>query len=77
MTLTDAELEKMAEEGVEFVCNSDAHSPSRVGDMSAAVAAIERLHIPYSLIANWERFPSFRSHNYRRASGRGTENADA
>lgn len=77
MTLTDAELEKMAEEGVEFVCNSDAHSPSRVGDMSAAVEAIERLHIPYSLIANWERFPSFRSHNYRRASGRDTENADA
>ncbi len=68
LTITDAELEQMAADGVEFVCNSDAHSPERVGDMKAAVDAIERLHIPYELIANWERFPSFRSHNYARAT---------
>lgn len=67
-TLTDEELEKMAEEGIEFVCNSDAHSPSRVGDMSLALSHIDRLHIPYSLIANWDRLPSFRSHNYKRAT---------
>ncbi len=70
MTLTDAELEKMAEEGVRFVCNSDAHTPDRVGDMSAAVTAIERLHIPYDLIGNWEKFPDFRSHNYKNATAR-------
>ncbi len=67
LTITDKELEIMASDGVEFVCNSDAHSPERVGDMAVAVAAIERLHIPYEQIANWERFPSFRSHNYKRA----------
>lgn len=69
-TLTDKELEKMAEEGVEFVCNSDAHSPSRVGDMSLAESYINRLHIPYELIANWDKFPSFRSHNYKRATAK-------
>lgn len=66
-SLTDAEIEKMAEEGVMFVVNSDAHHPDRVGDTSSIDALIERLHIPYSLIANWERFPDFRSHNYKRA----------
>lgn len=65
--LTDIELEKMAEDGVQFVCNSDAHSPERVGDMSAALAIVDRIGIPYTLIANWERFPSFRSLNYARA----------
>ncbi len=65
--ITDADIEKMAQDGVEFVCNSDAHSPSRVGDMAAALNVIERLHIPFSQIANWEKFPSFRSGNYRRA----------
>ncbi len=67
LTLTDSELEKMAEEGVEFVCNSDAHTPDRVGDMALAMSAIERLHIPFELISNWEKFPSFRSHNFNRA----------
>lgn len=67
MSLTDAEIEKMAEEGVRFVCNSDAHSPERVGDMGLALAAVERLHIPYELIGNWEKFPEFHSTNYARA----------
>lgn len=65
--ITDAEFEKMTEEGVEYVCNSDAHRPERVGDMSAAIEIIDRLGIPYESIANWERFPSFRSYNYARA----------
>ena len=68
--LTDAELEKMAEEGVEFVCNSDAHTPSRVGDMGVGFAAAERLHVPHELIANWERIPNFRSQNFKRAAER-------
>ena len=60
----------MAEEGVEFVCNSDAHSPSRVGDMGVGFAAAERLHVPHELIANWERIPNFRSQNFKRAAER-------
>ncbi|MDE7464762.1 MAG: PHP domain-containing protein, partial [Clostridiales bacterium] len=78
LSITDAELEKMTEEGVEFICNSDAHCPERVGDMSAALELIERLHIPYDQIANWEKFPSFRSHNYKRATdNRHDYNTDA
>ncbi len=69
-TLTDRELEKMTEEGVVFICNSDAHRPERVGDMSTALAVIERLHIPYEQIANWEKLPSFRSRNSRRFRAR-------
>ena len=65
--ITDKELEKMAEEGIEFVCNSDAHTPERVGDMGVGFAAAERLHVPHSLIANWDRIPDFRSHNFKRA----------
>ncbi len=67
MSLTDKEIEKMAEEGVNFVCNSDAHTPEKVGDMGFGLAAVERLHIPYELIGNWEKFPKFRSSNYQRA----------
>lgn len=67
LPFSDAEIEKMTEEGVLFVCNSDAHTPNRVGDMGLAAAAVERLHIPYEQIGNWEKFPNFRSNNYKRA----------
>lgn len=59
--LTDKELEIAAGEGVEFVCDSDAHTPRRVGDFSVAIAAIERVGIPYDRIANYDRLPVFRS----------------
>lgn len=67
LPFTDEEMEKMAEEEVLFVCNSDAHRPECVGDMGMGAAAVERLHIPYKLVGNWEKFPNFRSDNYRRA----------
>lgn len=59
--LTDKELEIAANEGVEFVCDSDAHTPRRVGDFSVAIAAVERVGIPYERIANYDRLPAFRS----------------
>lgn len=61
VSMTDAELEKMAGEGVDFICDSDAHSPDRVGDFSVPQAIIDRLGIPYEQIANWEKTPRFRS----------------
>ena len=67
MSLTDAEIEKMTEEGVNFVCNSDAHTPEKVGDMGLGWQVVERLHIPFEQIGHWERFPNFRSSNYKRA----------
>lgn len=77
LSLTDAEIEKMAEEGVNFICNSDAHSPEKVGDMGLALQAIERLHIPYELIGNWDKLPNFRSQNYNNAVARYNETFSA
>lgn len=59
--LTDEELGIAAAEGCEFIANSDAHEPKRIGDFKVAVERIERVGIPYSQIANYERFPQFRS----------------
>lgn len=61
VSMTDAEIEKIAEEGIPFIVNSDAHSVERVGDMSVPMAVVERLQLPYELIANWEKKPQFRS----------------
>ena len=61
INMSDEELTIMAKEGVEFICNSDAHSPERVGDYSVPQAVIDRVGIPYQQIANWERLPQFRS----------------
>ncbi len=76
LSLTDAEIEKMTEEGIMFVCDSDAHSPERVGDMSHVVEIIERLHIPYEQIGNWEKIPEFRSSNFKRAMERAKAETD-
>lgn len=59
--LTDDELAAAAEEGCEFVCGSDAHVPKRVGVFDVAIERIERVGIPMSRIANFDRLPEFRS----------------
>lgn len=61
ISMTDAELSTIASEGVEFICNSDAHSVDRVGDMSLPMETVKRVGIDYAQIANWERLPEFRS----------------
>ena len=50
-----------ASEGVQFICDSDGHSPKRIADYSVPMEVVERLHIPFELIANWEKLPRFRS----------------
>jgi len=59
--ITDKQLEEVAGTGVEFICNSDAHSAERVGDFEIGVSAAARIGISYAQIANWERIPTFRS----------------
>ncbi|MCL2798001.1 MAG: PHP domain-containing protein [Firmicutes bacterium] len=59
--ITDKQLGEVAATGVEFICDSDAHSPERVGDFELGATAARRVGIPYNQIANWERLPSFRS----------------
>lgn len=71
--ITDNELAAAAQEGCEFVVDSDAHTPRRVGDVSGALAAMERVGIPPSAVANLDRLPDFRSHrNKRERTGGGT-----
>jgi putative hydrolase len=61
INITDGEIEKMLADGVQFICNSDAHSVNRVADFSVPQAVIDRLGIPHDSLANWEKLPSFRS----------------
>ena len=60
INFTDQEIITMANEGVKFVINSDAHSPDKVGESNAALNLIYRLGIPTSMIANIDKLPKFK-----------------
>ncbi|MDE7158090.1 MAG: PHP domain-containing protein, partial [Clostridiales bacterium] len=65
--LTDEELQKVADTGVRFLINSDAHSIDRVGDTALAETQIMRVGIPLSQIDNIEgRMPEFRFAEYKK-----------
>ena len=51
----------MIENGVDFIVDSDAHSPGKVGDFSVPQTVVDRLHIPAERIANFDKKPVFRS----------------
>ena len=59
INFTDRELITMAEEGVNFIVNSDAHSPARVGECNNAINTIFRLGIPLSQVVNINKLPKF------------------
>ena len=59
--LTDEELAAVADTGVRFVVNSDAHSIDRIGDTRLAEEQIARVGIPLDRIDNIDgRLPDFR-----------------
>lgn len=60
-SMTDAELQEVLTTKAEFVVDSDAHAPDKVGRFDRAVEIIERVGIPYERIANYDRLPAFRS----------------
>lgn len=60
VNMTDDEILMLRDTGCTFICDSDAHSPDRVGDVSLPAAIIERLGIQDS-VANWDKLPRFRS----------------
>lgn len=65
--LTDEELVKVAQTGVRFVIDSDAHAIDRVGDTARAESQILRTGIPLSQIDNIEgRTPVFRFAEYKK-----------
>ena len=59
INFTDQEILTMAEEGVKFIVNSDAHSPERVGECNNAINTIFRLDIPLSQVVNVDKLPKF------------------
>ena len=66
-SLKKKEIKAMTQAGVEFICNSDAHTPKDVGKMTLGIKYIEECGIPYEQIANWDKLPKFRSANFKAA----------
>ncbi len=65
--LTDEELFAVAQTGVKFVINSDAHSIDRIGDLKIAEEQILRVGIPLEQIENIDgRAPTFRFAEYKK-----------
>lgn len=55
INFTDEEILTMAEEGVKFIVDSDAHTPEAVGECNNAINLIYRLSIPSNLIVNLDK----------------------
>ncbi len=65
--LTDEELAAVADTGVRFLVNSDAHSVGRIGDCKLAEEQILRVGIPLDRIDNIDgRMPVFRFAEYKK-----------
>ena len=59
--LTDEELFNVAKTGVNFVIDSDAHSPDRVGEISLVEKQLARVDIPKERIVNIDgKLPTMR-----------------
>ena len=61
IAFTDDDFRAMIETGVQFIVNSDAHTPEKIGEVPAALALLERIPVPESQIANLGKKPVFRS----------------
>jgi len=64
MNFTKEEIDKMAELGVKFIANSDAHRPGNVANFAKIRAKIAEYNIPKENIVNWDNLPEFI--NYKR-----------
>lgn len=65
--LTDDELAAVANTGVRFIINSDAHSVDRIGDTKLAEEQILRVGVPLDLIDNIDgRLPNFRFAEFKK-----------
>ena len=56
---TEQEILTMANEGVNFIVDSDAHSPERVGECNEGLNLIFKLGIPLTQVANIDKLPKF------------------
>lgn len=59
MALTDDEILSLCDMGCQFICNSDAHSPNKVGECKYPLEVVERLGVQ-EYVANYNKLPTFR-----------------
>ena len=60
VSIPDEDIYILADnKNVKFIVNSDAHSPSRIGDFSVPMAVVERLNIDKDRIVNWNKLVKF------------------
>ena len=65
--LSDDELAAVANTGVRFIINSDAHSPDRIGDLKLAEEQIMRVGVPLDRIDNIDgKIPTFRFAEFKK-----------
>ena len=57
---SDKEMLDMANAGVKFIINSDAHSCNKVGEVNNAINLVTRLNIPHDLVVNLDKLPKFK-----------------
>jgi putative hydrolase len=55
VSMTDEEVLTLTESGAGIIANSDAHSPSRVGDVSVPLALLDKLNINKNILVNWDK----------------------
>lgn len=60
LCLTKKELDILIEEKVDFIINSDAHTPKKVGKVQPALEFAKRFNIPKARIANLDKIPTFK-----------------
>ena len=66
---TDDELFALVNTGVNFVIDSDAHSPNRVGDFELVKQQLERVSVPIDRIHNVDgKLPDFRFAKFKNGS---------
>ena len=66
MHLTDDEIYELLKTDVNFVIDSDAHTPGRVGEISLVEDMIKRLDFPLDRIKNVDgRIPDFRFKKFK------------
>ena len=67
--LTDEEIYTAFNNGAKFIINSDAHSPSRVGEISLVEETLKRINIPTEAIVNIDgKIPDFRFKKFKETS---------
>lgn len=54
------EMEILLEENVDFICNSDAHTASRIGEINSPLEFIRKYNIPLERIKNINQLPQLK-----------------